>query len=1153
VDLLKLAWLLFFLVFTGKIAAQDNSNIRYKRLHVFGDTLLIDSLSIIPQSLHIFGIDPNTYTFDPVKSYLVWNTRPASQFVEVSYRVFQLNLVTPFQRRSFDSIFYKYNLPASQRLNRDKQEKPFDFGKLKSYGSIGRSFSLGNRQDAILSSSLNLQLNGYMGDSILLQAAIADNNIPIQPDGNTQNLNEFDQVYIHFSKKAWKLSLGDLDIRQKQLYYLNFYKRLQGISFEHEHRLGNRLSGNLLASGAVAKGKFTTNVFQGIEGNQGPYRLKGANQELFFIVLGGTERVYMDGVLMERGEDHDYIINYNTAEITFMPNQMISKDRRIQVDFEYADRNYLNTQFILNEKITVGKSMQVTMGYFGNTDAKNSPINQTLNSSQKQFLSAIGDNSRSAYFPSAFPDSFYTGKILYRKVDTLLAGTTRDTIYVYEKNKVNDLYSVSFIDLGDGNGEYVLDQLESANGKVYKWVAPDPISGKNNGRYSPVVLLVPPKQQRIFSVAANWKDELGWAIDADVAASTFDLNRFSSANDDDNAGFAGRFIIKKTALFGQKQKKYDLSTVAEFEFSDAQFKPVERIRSVEFYRDWGLDIIVPPANERFITGSLGIKNKTGGQLDYNVTGYFRNADFKASRHRLQQRIVNGLWTVNNIFAITQSEDQLKKGQFFKPIIDIAKTIPKLGNQVIGIKYALERNIAKTIENAMLTPSSFSFQSLMVQTVSNSEKIDKWGMRFFTRADQLPMDGKMVKTDRSRNFNIYGDWLSNQHHQIKFNATFRNLLGTDYNNTLGNGNSILGRGEYNADWWRGGLSGSVLYELGGGQEPRKDFIYFEVPAGQGEFAWLDYNNDGVQQLNEFEVAQFRDQAKFIRLFTPSNEFVRTDYLQFNYSFVVNPVVAIRKIEDDFFSSLLKRLYWQSTLQVNRKSLAAAKRELNPFASATEDTSQISFDQIQSHTLSYNKLSQRWGIDLNYLATSNRAFLSFGFETKKMSDINLRLRSNWLKKVSLDLMLRKKENILETPGFNNRNYRINAESIEPRLAFTQGTDLRIQVFFKYDQKNNGNKEEARLSSVGFDLKYNLFNKTAMSLKAGTTRIRYNGQVATATGYMMLEGLRPGNNQIWNLDVTRRLGEYMELGINYEGRAVGTTHTVIHLGRAQFRALL
>ena len=119
-----------------------------------------------------------------------------------------------------------------------------------------------------------------------------------------------------------------------------------------------------------------------------------------------------------RGDDQDYIINYNTADITFTSKRLITTDSRIQVEFEYSDRNFLNSLLYASDDINVNNKLRLSIGAYSNTDAKNTSINQKLDVEQKQFLSQTGSNIDSSRHPNPVRDTFSEDKIFSKKTET---------------------------------------------------------------------------------------------------------------------------------------------------------------------------------------------------------------------------------------------------------------------------------------------------------------------------------------------------------------------------------------------------------------------------------------------------------------------------------------------------------------------------------------------------------------------------------------------------------------------------------------------------------------------------------------------------------------------------------------------------------------
>lgn len=1130
------------------------SNLRIKKVPVTADTLHIDSLSIIPQTFFVEGINDTAYTIYLPDAYLVWKVKPGKDSILITYRVFPYKLNAVIQHMNFDSVSYKFYAKPFEfgKTEYEPAKGLFDFGNLQYNGSFGRGISFGNSQNAVVNSNFNLTLSGMLGDSIEINAAMTDNNLPIQPDGTTQQLNEFDQVFLQFKKRTWQLSLGDIDIRQKQSYFLNFYKRLQGVSFETKNKLSKNTSSTTLVSGSIAKGKFTRNIFQGLEGNQGPYRLTGANNEFFFIILAGTERVFIDGEPLQRGEDQDYVINYNTAEITFTPRKMITKDSRIQVEFEYADRNYLNANLYLSQEFELNKKLKIYVGAFNNGDAKNSQINQVLDINQKQFLGNLGDSIRKAFYPSAVMDTaFDAGKILYEKI-YYNPGAGIDSFYKYSVTPSVAKFNLSFADVGQGNGNYVPD-FNGANGKVYKFLMP--VAGVRQGRYEPVIILVTPKKQQIVTVGTDYKINDATTLKTELAVSNYDVNTFSHKDDGDDIGLAAKFQFGNSSLIKSTgAKKIQLITNVDYEYVQNKFKPLERLRYVEFSRDWGLGLQSQPATENIIKAVAKLQDAKNNSLSYQLMNYNRSDNYNGFQQNIQHIANRKGWQLNNQFAYTSFTSAVTKGNFLKPVIDISKEFKRMKDYRLGFRYALEQNTTRNKLADTLTPLSFSFDTYSAYLKSSEKMKNRYGLTFFTRSDKYPLGKNFIRGDRSLNVNLQTELLANQRHQFLFNATFRKLKVLDVISKQKADETVLGRAEYLINEWKGLINGNILYELGTGQEQKRDFVYLEVPAGTGQYAWIDYNNDGVQQLNEFEEALFPDQAKFIRIFTPTNQFVKANYTTFNYSMRLNPRAVLSKNDLRGARKIISRTILQSSLQVNKKSVAKGNTEFNPFKYELADTALITLNTVFLNTFSFNRFSSKWGFDISNLRNSGKVLLTYGYESRKLNDWIVKFRWNISRSFTLDMYGKNGLNGLYTPNFANRNYELNIHMVEPRIVFIQGTKFRLSTGYKMDNKKNlplYGGEKSTSNSINIETKYNVLQNSSLTAKFTFNNIDYKFPANTTVSYIMLDGLLPGSNYLWNIDLTKRLMNNLELNFQYEGRKPGSARTV-HIGRASVRAL-
>ncbi len=234
--------------------------------------------------------------------------------------------------------------------------------QLEYSGSRTFGITVGSGRALSQNQEFRINVRGNVSDNIEVLAMLSDQDLPIQPEGMTEDIQDINQKLIRIMHPNVTGTLGDFNASLGPSQFIFFPRALEGVKVEGDFDWGKF---HLIPS-ALPKGQSTSRVIRGEEGRS-EYRLDVDNQ--FVIVKAGSEIVWLNGEKMRRGENNDYIIReYGDPIIEFNSKHLITSNDVIRVDFEYIpeDRAYqqnlygVNNVFILpGEWLSLGASYAV--------------------------------------------------------------------------------------------------------------------------------------------------------------------------------------------------------------------------------------------------------------------------------------------------------------------------------------------------------------------------------------------------------------------------------------------------------------------------------------------------------------------------------------------------------------------------------------------------------------------------------------------------------------------------------------------------------------------------------------------------------------------------------------------------------------------------
>jgi hypothetical protein len=1145
------------------LGATDSSMVLAHELVVPASlTLTLDSVYVLQPTLD-YEVDARfgLVRFTPFFRRLLADTSRTHTLV-TGYRYRSIRLPREIYRRRLVTMTDSAGGTRSVAEERPGTSSGLFGGNFKQSGGIVRGFTVGSNRDLSLQSRLWLQFSGRITEDVEVLGAVTDEQTPIQPEGNTQTLREVDNIFIEFRSPYVGGTIGKFTAASNATEWTAFSRKLQGV--KAIGRYGRYGTTEVVA--AVSPGKFQTMQIPGRERDQGPYRLTGPSGERTILVLAGTERVFIDGVAMIRGENNDYVIDYSTGEIFFQTRRVITSASRITVDFEYTDRQYsrsflsvANTGWLLDSSVTI------TANYIREADDPDGTIDISLSDEDRALLASAGGNRLLAVRSGAIEvGRSDTTRGLYYRRDTTINGRT-ESIYVYAPEDARSIYSVNFSVGPDGRGDY----RNVAFGQ-YEYV------GRGFGTYLPITFLPMPQLRQIFSVGTSARLSRGVQLNAQVAYSDASLNRFSTDPSASLTGFAfsGNAVGQIDTLLVGGASLGGIRFSGTARFLDAGFQPIERLGDVEFNNRWNTRSRIGESRLDDFVGEAALTWMPWRRLEVTASGGYlsRGAIFSSLRQQYSAQLFGdtALPSADYTFELIGTRDTLVGRQRSRWMKHRAGTSYRVGALTPGFRIELEDREDRSGGGLTdtLYPGSFRFVEL-----GPDLRLDLPFMSALARARYRIDDSVhygvgdtagFLRDGSAQTYTLRGELRGVRDLSSTLDFTYRrksydSIAGLDPRLRLGAG-TILARSQTRWSGLDRAIDLDALYEVQTEQRARLQRVFVRVPFGQGQYVWVDVDGNGIPTEDEYREA-FAGEGEYVRFELPTDELFPVIDMRSSLRLKLAP----RR----FFAGgssgdlLLAPITSETYLRVEEKSQTEHESDiyLLRFGAFQNAATTLDGNSILQQDLNLFEGNPEYSFRLRYLDRNGLTRLAgaVGETVEDRRDLERSLRARWapVTEIGLQLDLASGNGLLtSTDTTSIRTFDLTTLSAASDFSYRPEQSLELGWKFRVVDAEDILPAQPRTALITTNEVRAIYSlETRGRVRAELERTNVSGtNLGTnelALPYQLTEGYAIGDTWIGRLTFEYRFGANIQASVTYSGRAQPPSNRVIHTGQAELRA--